>query len=87
MIIGFLRNAFLGGHSEIPPTAVGGLFRSYLQTTCSPTAARASAPEDRETAFARKDLNHPPTAEALVKSRTPPASAAWTFNFSLVNAW
>jgi len=30
------------------------------------------------------DLNHLPTAEAVSKVGTPPASAAWRFNFYLV---
>ena len=54
--------------NEIPPTAVGGYFRSSLHDALNrqdlnhPPTSVGGIPDSRATAVCRLDLKHPPTA-------------------------
>src|SRR6201988_1403456 len=65
----FLRNAFHGRHSQIPPTAVGEWFRSLLVRRYPLNAARAARRRIENEPIGRKDLNQPPTAVGIRRSR------------------
>gem|GEM_PF-2919999 len=47
---------------RMPPTAVGGYFRSFLQMTPSLTSGALARAALSGRLRSRKDLNHPPTA-------------------------
>jgi|GEM_PF-1169036 len=74
-----LRNTALHKNFKIPPTGVVGWFRSFLQST-SFIAAR-SAPEEKQRAVTRKDLNERPTPVGGILTRQHTITTALAYRF------
>jgi hypothetical protein len=66
----------------MPPTEVGGLFRSNLLTMEKYPMSLNSLLKALDRLVRRPDLNYPATCETG-EMQIPPASAAWYFSFNI----